>query len=136
MTDSPARLRNYLTDELEECTDSDVEQRIGDLRSLTDRLDDFEPDVHVFSALANETRYEILRTLDESEDELCVCEINVVMDASEATISQSLSQLVEAGLVSRRKNGRWRKYRVTREATALLATFDGLGIARGERHQG
>jgi len=127
MDSTSERLRNYLTDQLEECTEADVEERLAFLAGITDHPnDDIESDVDVFSALANETRYEILRALDCADEELCVCEINAVSDASEATISQSLSQLVDVGLVTRRKDGRWRTYRTTTWATALLATFDGL----------
>lgn len=125
--DSTVRLRNYLADQLEECTEADVEARVDSLTRLVDRIDgEVESDVRVFSALANETRYEILRLLDGADEELCVCEVNVIVDVSEATISQALSQLVEAGLVTRRKDGRWRKYRTTTRATALIAVFDGL----------
>jgi DNA-binding transcriptional ArsR family regulator len=127
MTASSVRLRNYLADQLQECTEGDVEQRVEDLTALVEQFDeDIESDVRVFSALANETRYEILRLLDSADEELCVCEINVIVDASEATISQALSQLVDAGLVTRRKDGRWRKYQTTTRATALLASFDGV----------
>ena len=127
MTESSDRLRNYLADQLEECTEADAEERVDHLATLTRQFEaDIESDVRVFSALANKTRYEILRVLDSADEELCVCEINVVIDASEPTISQALSQLVDAGLVTRRKDGRWRKYRATTRATALLATFDGL----------
>ncbi|MEF8825003.1 MAG: metalloregulator ArsR/SmtB family transcription factor [Halapricum sp.] len=124
---SSGRLRNYLADQLEECTEADVEERLEYLAGLVAQLDgDIESDVRVFAALANETRYEILRVLDRADEELCVCEINVVIDASEATISQALSQLVDVDLVTRRKDGRWRTYRTTTRATAFLATFDGL----------
>lgn len=127
MDESAERLHNYLADQLGECTESDVDTRVTQLMQLADQRDDsVTSDVSVFSALANRTRYEILRILDRADAELCVCEINVVVDASEATISQALSQLVDADLVTRRKDGRWRKYRTTRRATALLTTVDGL----------
>jgi DNA-binding transcriptional ArsR family regulator len=128
MDSSSDRLHNYLADKLGECTEADVEDRLEYLDGLAARSDDVESDVAVFSALANETRYEILRALDRADEELCVCEVNVLIDASDATISQALSQLVDAGLVSRRKDGRWRTYRTTTQATALLATFDGLQL--------
>lgn len=127
MSSASDRLQNYLTDQLEECAEADVEERLDYLAGLSDHSDDdIESDVRVFSALANETRYEILRALDRADEELCACELNVIIDASEATISQGLSQLLDVGLVTRRKEGRWRKYRTTTRATALIATFDGL----------
>lgn len=59
-----------MTDVTTRCTDSDVEERIGHLRSLTDCLDDVESDARVFSAPANETRYEPLRMLYITETDL------------------------------------------------------------------
>ena len=39
-------------------------------------------------------------------------------------MSHALSDLTEAGLVTRRKNGTWRYYEATERATALLAALD------------
>lgn len=126
MNAASGRLSNYLTDQFEECAQCDVDERVDYLTDLASDPESVTSDVRAFAALANETRYEILRVLDRADEELCVCELNVTVDASESTISQSLSKLVDVGLVTRRKDGRWRKYQTKTRATALLATFDGL----------
>lgn len=80
-------------------------------------------DVEVLSAMANGTRYRILRLLQD-HDEVCVCDIEASMNASQSAISHALANLHSAGLVDRRKEGRWRYYRSTPVARALLSTID------------
>lgn len=86
-------------------------------------------DVEVLAALGNDTRYETLRLIADTDGEVCVCELEPALAVSQSAISQALSRLHSAGLVSRRKNGRWRYYTATPRATALLRT---LGGTRGE----
>jgi DNA-binding transcriptional ArsR family regulator len=128
MSTATQRLQRYLADELEECRPEDVDQRIDELDALeavlsTERI---EADLDVLAALANETRYKLVRLLVAADGELCVCELNAMVDASESAISHALSKLTEAGLVTRRKDGRWRKYRATNTAVALLTLLDGV----------
>lgn len=82
-----------------------------------------EQDLDVLSALANETRYRIIRLLDE-HDEVCVCDFDASLAASQSAISHALSKLQRVGLVDRRKEGRWRYYRNTSVAKAVLAALD------------
>jgi DNA-binding transcriptional ArsR family regulator len=81
--------------------------------------------VAVLSALANETRYKIVRILHIADGELCVCEFSPLLDVSDSAISHALSPLTDAGLLWRRKDGKWRKYRTTARANALLVALDG-----------
>ena len=81
-------------------------------------------DVQVLSALGNDTRYEALRLIADTEGEVCVCELEPALGVSQSAVSQALSRLSAAGLVSRRKDGRWRYYAPTPRATALLDTLD------------
>ncbi|MFC6758085.1 MULTISPECIES: ArsR/SmtB family transcription factor [Haloarcula] len=124
---STERLQRYLSDERGGCGDEAVAQRLDEL----DELDaiaggpDLEADVGVLSALANETRYKIVRILHVADGELCVCEFSPLLDVSDSAISHALSQLTDAGLLRRRKDGKWRKYRTTARATALLVALDG-----------
>jgi len=46
-------------------------------------------------------------------------------DVSDSAISHALSQLNEAGLITRRKEGKWRKCEATLRAHALLVGLDG-----------
>ena len=127
MAHADDRLQRFLTDELGECRSEDVDRRL-------DRLDAFEralgstrieTDVDVLSALANETRYRLVRVLVAAEEELCVCELHAVVDVTESGLSRALSTLADAGLVTGRKDGRWKKYRATNRAVALTTVLDG-----------
>nr|WP_254532897.1 metalloregulator ArsR/SmtB family transcription factor [Natrinema gelatinilyticum] len=81
-------------------------------------------DVEVLATLGNDTRYEALRLIAEADDDLCVCEIEPALGVSQGAVSQALSRLFSAGLVERRKEGRWRYYTATPRATRLLSVLD------------
>ena len=127
MSQTTGRLRRYLADDLGECCDEDVEQRLDELGTLEAALGTarVEAELDVVSALANETRYTLIRVLVAAGEELCVCELNAVVDVSESGLSHALSTLVDAGLVEGRKDGRWKMYRATNRAVALVTVLDG-----------
>jgi ArsR family transcriptional regulator len=87
---------------------------------------EIDADVRLLSTRANETRYEALRVLDASAEELCACEIEGTLPVSQSAVSQALSALYAAGLVDRRKEGRWRYYRTTDRARAMMEVLDGV----------
>jgi DNA-binding transcriptional ArsR family regulator len=124
---STERLQRYLSDERGGCGDEEVTQRLAELEDLDAAAGGpaLNEDVGIMSALANETRYKIVRVLHVAEQELCVCEFSPLLDVSDSAISHALSQLTDAGLVTRRKDGKWRKYRTTVRANALLVALDG-----------
>lgn len=124
---STERLQRYLSSESGSCGDDEVAQRLAELEELdaTAGGPDLETDVSVLSALASETRYKIVRILHIADKELCVCEFSPLLDVSESAISHALSQLTDAGLLIRRKDGKWRKYRTTARANALLVALNG-----------
>ena len=120
------RLRRYMEEDLGSCQDDEFEQRVEQLEALDAAVgDSVETDVDILSAIANKTRYKIVRLLEAADGELCVCEFAPLLDVSDGAISHALSKLTDAGLVTRRKEGKWRKYRTTRRATALLVALDG-----------
>ena len=127
MAQSTERLRRYLDGELAECRSEDVERRLDELGTLEAALGTAQVDAElgVLSALANETRYTLVRVLVAAQEELCVCELNAVVDVTESGLSHALSQLVDAGLVDGRKDGRWKKYRATNRAVALVTVLEG-----------
>lgn len=124
---STERLQRYLSDERGGCGDEEVAKRLAELEDLDAAADGpaLDEDVSAMSALANETRYKIVRILHIAEGELCVCEFSPLLDVSDSAISHALSQLTDAGLVTRRKDGKWRKYRTTSRANALFVVLDG-----------
>jgi len=77
-------------------------------------------------ALADETRLRIFALLTKAE--LCVCEIEDILDLSQSLVSNHLAVLRRAGLVESRRDaedGRWVFYRAN--ATAAAALRERLG---------
>lgn len=125
MAQRSERLERLLEQELGECCDADVQNRIETLSEYTTNLpSNPDSDLTALKTLGNETRYIIVRLLAAAEQELCVCEITPVVDVSESAISHALSDLYEAGLVTRRKDGTWRYYEATERAMAVLEVLD------------
>jgi ArsR family transcriptional regulator len=94
----------------------------GDIDHLSDRS--VADSVELFSAISNETRYRILLLLVAAEEPVCGCEVEPHVDVSQSTVSQSLTRLRNAGLVTRTKDGRWRYYESTRTAERLIELVD------------
>lgn len=126
MTESLDRLRSLVADELGECRDEDVDARLDELDGLEAQTDAgrVADRVAVFSALANDTRYRIVQLLAVAESDLCVCELTPMLDVSDSAISHALSTLTDAGLVARRKEGKWRYYEATDRAERLLGALE------------
>ncbi len=83
-------------------------------------------DLQLLTAMGSETRYEALRLLADASGDVCVCELEPALGVSQGAVSQALSRLFAAGLVTRRTDGRWRYYDATDRATRLLAVLDEL----------
>lgn len=90
---------------------------------------DVEGDVDALRTLGSDTRYRIVRLLAAAGEELCVCEISPRVEVSDSAVSHALSDLADAGLVTRRKEGTWRYYRPTDRAVRLIEALD---ATRGE----
>lgn len=58
---------------------------------------------NLFKALGNDTRLRIVDALCISE--MCVCDIAVVLDMTQSSISHQLSKLKKDGIVSSRRDG-------------------------------
>ena len=83
-------------------------------------------DLRVLTAMGNDTRYELLRQVSNADDGVCVCDLEAAVGVSQSAVSQALSRLYTAGLVTRRKEGSWRYYEPTETTAALLETLDDL----------
>lgn len=127
MVQATPRLQRYLEDELEECHSGAVDRRLDELETLEAALGAarVEAELDVLSVLGNETRYTLVRVLVAADESLCVCELNAVVDVSESGLSHALSALADAGLVTGEKDGRWKKYRATNRAVALVTVLRG-----------
>lgn len=124
MSPPASRIRRLLTDELGDCREEDVNQRLEELRALADTAFANDAARRPFSVLGNETRYRLARALSVAGAELCVCELEPMVDVSESAVSHALSDLVDAGLLTRRKEGNWRYYRSTDITEALFEAAD------------
>jgi ArsR family transcriptional regulator len=62
-----------------------------------------------FSMLADETRLRCLLLLAR-KDELCVCELEHILESSQPKISRHLALLRKSGLVTHKKRGKWVYY--------------------------
>jgi ArsR family transcriptional regulator len=83
-------------------------------------------DLQLLTAMGNDTRYELLRHIANADDGVCVCNLEAAVGVSQSAVSQALSRLHTAGLVTRRKEGSWRYYESTETTAALLETLDDL----------
>jgi ArsR family transcriptional regulator, arsenate/arsenite/antimonite-responsive transcriptional repressor len=74
-----------------------------------------------FKVLADPARLRLLSLVAASESgEACACDLVAPIGRSQPTVSHHLSSLVEAGLLSREKRGRWAWYRVVPERLDAL----------------
>ena len=73
----------------------------------------------ILAALSDESRLRAFLLLRDQE--LCVCQIIDVLGLSPATVSKHMSILHQAGLVDRRKEGKWHYYRwADAKATSVI----------------
>lgn len=65
----------------------------------------------MFSALGDRTRFELVLALAKGEK--CACELPAIVGRAQPTVSLQLKRLVEAGVLSSRKDGRKVLYRLS-----------------------
>ena len=111
--------RNSESVENEECEFALTDQQVEELSKRP-----IHEEIEVFSTLGSETRYRILLILHEADDPVCVCELEPHLEVGQSSISQSLSRLRKAGLVTRTKEGRWRYYEPTPLAEHLAGVVE------------
>lgn len=63
----------------------------------------------VLKALADPTRLKLLKLI--LAEELCVCELQELLQISQPAVSQHIARLKTAGLVTERRAGMWTYYR-------------------------
>ena len=109
-------------DELDECREADLEDRLTTLESHRQEAEEriCDSDIRMLSKMGDETRFTILRILEAADSELCFCELTPLLDVSESAVSHALSDLRAADLIRRKKRGRWRYYELTDRAERIL----------------
>lgn len=70
--------------------------------------------LRIAKALSDETRLRALLALREGE--LCLCHVIALLELAPSTVSKHLDILCQAGLVRRRKEGRWCHFRLAGRA--------------------
>ena len=82
----------------------------------------------VTKALSDGNRLRTVMALRDM-DELCVCQVTEMLGLAPATVSRHISILQNAGLVEKRKNGRWVYYRLSGAAKTepIVTVMDWLG---------
>lgn len=75
----------------------------------------------IAKALSDETRVRALLSLEGGE--LCLCQVVDLLKLSPSTVSKHMSVLGHAGLVARRREGRWIYYRLSGATPAARAAL-------------
>ncbi|MGL5685333.1 ArsR/SmtB family transcription factor [Vagococcus fluvialis] len=84
--------------------------------------------------IADEKRFKILHSLSIKE-ELCVCDLANILDASIATTSHHLQQLKKIGAVDSRKDGKLLYYKLKNKTLSQIIEF-GLTLNSGSVNHG
>lgn len=69
-------------------------------------------------AVSDANRLTLLSCLKSGET--CVCDLVDVIGLSQPAVSQQLKKLEEAGIVTARKVGTWKRYRIVEEQTPVI----------------
>lgn len=69
--------------------------------------------VEILKALADENRLRVFNLL--LNDELCVCELEVILNLTQPNVSKHLLKLRSAGIIESQKEAQWVHYKVSDE---------------------
>jgi ArsR family transcriptional regulator len=75
----------------------------------------------LFKVLADPARLRLLSLVAAADaGEACACDLVAPVGKSQPTVSHHLSMLVDAGLLTRQKRGKWAWYRIVPEQLAMV----------------
>ena len=86
-------------------------------------MEEAEATAGVYAALASPARVRIVNLLGSSDEPVCLCNLVEPLGLAQATISQHLKRLVDAGLVDREERGKWSYFSINRESMAKVAAL-------------
>ncbi len=112
---------------LAECYGVNAEERQHTLKDIAEEIDaqDTYRQARTLKALADVTRLKIIKALRRQE--LCVCELMLLLDAQQSAISHHLRILKDANLVVERRHGKWSFHRLAGDRLQpLLEALDQL----------
>lgn len=75
-------------------------------------------DQDTFKALAGETRVKILKSLKERKKYLS--ELSEELEMSNSSVKEQLDNLVEAGLIEKEEERKWKYYKLTRKGNKIM----------------
>jgi ArsR family transcriptional regulator len=77
----------------------------------------------LFAALGHPARVKIVNLLAADGEPVCLCNLVEPLGLAQATVSQHLKRLVEAGLVVREERGKWSYFALETEAFERVAAL-------------
>jgi ArsR family transcriptional regulator len=80
----------------------------------------------LFAALGSPARVRLVNLLAGSGDPVCLCDLIEPVGLAQATVSEHLGKLVDAGLVVREERGKWSYFSVNRETFERVAAIADL----------
>ena len=90
------------------------------------REDEASATATLFAALGHPARVRIVNLLAGSDDPVCLCMLVEPLGLAQATVSQHLRKLVDAGLVLREERGKWSYFSLDADAFEQLAALADL----------
>jgi ArsR family transcriptional regulator len=80
----------------------------------------------LFAALGNPARVRLVNMLAASDEPVCLCHLIEPVGLAQATVSEHLKRLVDAGLVSREERGKWSYFSLNAHAFERVAALSDL----------
>lgn len=77
------------------------------------QMDEYEALSNLFKALSEPIRIRIFMLI--SQGEICVCEIQEVLNEPQSKVSRHLSYLKHSGIIEAKRVGRWMHYSVRKD---------------------
>ncbi len=108
-----------------ECHNENAEARQTELRHIAESLaaKDMKKQVRILKALADPTRLKIVKALGINE--LCVCELILLLNATQSTVSHHLRILKDVDIVTERRQGKWSFHKLNdHKILSLLMVLD------------
>lgn len=80
----------------------------------------------LFAALGNPARVRLVNLLASSDEPVCLCALIEPVGLAQATVSEHLRRLVDAGLLLREERGKWSYFSLNHEAFERVAALADL----------
>jgi ArsR family transcriptional regulator, arsenate/arsenite/antimonite-responsive transcriptional repressor len=83
----------------------------------------------IFSALGNPTRVRLVNLIVGSDGPVCLCNLTGPIGLAQATVSEHLRKLVDAGLVLREERGKWSYFSVSAPAFERVRDLAAVAVS-------